>query len=60
MAATLLNESEASSCRALVALLEDRLRNPAEEAWALWLAAHPDSAARIEALAGPCPGAAAS
>jgi hypothetical protein len=60
MAATLLNESGASGCRALVALLEDRLRSPKEEAWALWLDVHPDSAERIEALAGPCPGAAAS
>ena len=55
MAATLLNEAEASSCRALTALLEERLRNPDEEAWEAWLHAHPVSAERIEALSAPCP-----
>ena len=60
MAATIMNEGEASSCRALTELLEARLRSSEEAAWALWLDAHPVSAERIEALAAPCPGAAPS
>ena len=58
MAATLLKEAEGSSCRALASLLEERLRAPEEDAWEAWLHAHPVSAERIEALAGPCPAAA--
>jgi hypothetical protein len=57
LAATLLNQIEASSCRALRGLLEERLRVPADTAWTLWLQEHPASAERIEALAAPCPGA---
>ena len=56
MAVTFLNEGEPASCRALPCLLEERLRPPDEAAWAPWLHAHPVSADRIEALAGPCPG----
>lgn len=55
MAVTLLNEAEASSCRALASLLEERLRTPEEDAWIVWIHAHPVSAERIEALAGLCP-----
>ena len=55
MAVTLLNEAEPSSCHALVGLLEERLRKPDEDAWAPWIHAHPVTAERIEALAGPCP-----
>jgi predicted Zn-dependent protease len=55
MAVTLLNGAEASSCGALVSLLEARLRAPDEDAWELWLHAHPVSTERIEALVGPCP-----
>ena len=60
MAVTLLNEAEPSSCRALTSLLEERLRAPDDAAWQAWLHAHPVSAERIEALAGPCPGASSS
>jgi hypothetical protein len=55
MAVTLLNEAEASSCGALISLLEGRLRAPDEDAWEPWLKAHPVSAERIEALAEVCP-----
>jgi predicted Zn-dependent protease len=41
MAATLLNAAAPSSCHALIALREDRLRKPDEEAWAPWEDAHP-------------------
>lgn len=56
MAVTLLNQTEASSCRALTSLLTERLRTPDENAWSLWLHAHPVSAERIDALAAPCSG----
>jgi Peptidase family M48 len=56
MAVTFLNEGEPASCRALTGVLAERLRSPDEAAWAPWLHAHPVSAERIEALAGPCPG----
>jgi Zn-dependent protease with chaperone function len=56
MAVTLLNQTEASSCRALRSLLEERLRAPGENAWSLWIHVHPVSAERIDALAAPCPG----
>jgi len=55
MAVTLLNEAEPSSCRALVSLLEERLRAPDEDAWKVWLHAHAVSAERISELAGLCP-----
>jgi len=55
MAVTLLNGAEASSCRALISLLEERLRTPEEDAWTAWLHAHPVSVERVEALAAPCP-----
>jgi Zn-dependent protease with chaperone function len=55
MAAALLDAAEASSCHALVGLLEDLLRKPDEEAWAPWESAHPVTAARIAALSAPCP-----
>ena len=58
MAVTFLNEAEASGCRALTSLLEERLRAPEEVAWESWLKAHPVSAERMEALAGACPAAA--
>jgi hypothetical protein len=54
MAASLLNQAESSSCRALTALLEVRLRNPDEDAWEAWLHTHPVSAERIEAVSAPC------
>ena len=60
MAVTLLNEAEASSCRALSSLLDARLRAPEQEVWTAWLHVHPVSAERIEALGGSCPGAASS
>ncbi|HEX2502295.1 MAG TPA: hypothetical protein VHO73_12635 [Methylomirabilota bacterium] len=56
MAVTLLNQTEASSCRALRSLLEERLRAPGDTAWTLWLQEHPVAAERIEALAARCPG----
>jgi hypothetical protein len=56
MAVTLLDRTEASSCRALGGLLEERLRAPGDAAWAPWLQEHPVAATRIEALAAPCPG----
>jgi Zn-dependent protease with chaperone function len=55
MAVTLLNRTEASSCRALRSLLEERLRAPRDDAWTLWVQQHPVSAERIEALAAPWP-----
>jgi Zn-dependent protease with chaperone function len=55
MAVTLLNQTEASSCRALRSLLEERLRVTGDTAWTLWLQEHPVSAERIEALAASCP-----
>ncbi len=55
MAVTLLNQTEASSCRALRSLLEERLRAPGDTAWTLWLQEHPVSAKRTETLAAPCP-----
>jgi peptidase M48-like protein len=58
-AATLLNAAAASSCHALLGVLEERLRRPDEEAWAPWEDAHPVTAERIAALAGPCPDPAA-
>jgi hypothetical protein len=58
MAVTLLNQTEASSCRALRSLLEERLRIPGEDAWASWLQEHPVSAERTEALAARCHAAA--
>jgi hypothetical protein len=55
---TLLNEGESSGCGALTALLAERLRDPDDETWALWLEEHPVSAERTTALAAVCPGAA--
>jgi predicted Zn-dependent protease len=55
MAVMLLNEAEPSSCPGLVDLLEERLRTPDEDTWAVWIHTHPVTAERIEALAGPCP-----
>jgi predicted Zn-dependent protease len=55
MAVALLNGAEASSCGALVGLLEARQKAPDEDAWEPWLHAHPVSAERIQALAEPCP-----
>ena len=55
LAATLLDESEPSGCRALVTLLEQQLRAPAGDAWAAWLHVHGVSAERVEALTAPCP-----
>jgi hypothetical protein len=60
MAAKLLDEGEPGSCRALADLLAERLRVPDEEPWVPWLQAHPVSAERLEALAGPCPPTASS
>ena len=51
-----LNEVEPGACRALVNLLADRLRDPAEEAWAPWLHEHPVSTERSDAVAERCPG----
>jgi predicted Zn-dependent protease len=55
LAVTYLNEVESSGCRALVALLAERLRDAAEDAWTPWLHEHPVSTERVEALAAPCP-----
>src|SRR5262245_63036029 len=41
MAVTLLNESEPLGCRALIAVLEERLRTPDDAAWSPWAHAHP-------------------
>jgi hypothetical protein len=60
MAAALLNAAEASSCHALVGLLEERFRKPDEEAWAPWEDAHPVTEERLAALAAPCPAAPSS
>jgi hypothetical protein len=55
MAVTLLNESEALGCHALIALLEERLRAPDDPAWVPWAHAHPVSEARLEADSAACP-----
>ena len=55
MAVTLLNESEPLGCRALVAVLEERLRTPDDPAWSPWAHAHPVSAERVEADGAACP-----
>ena len=59
MAVTLLNAADASSCHALIGLLEERLRKPDEEAWARWEDVRPVTVERIAALDGPCPDPAA-
>jgi predicted Zn-dependent protease len=59
MAVALLNAVEASSCHALIGLLDDRLRKPDAEPWAPWEDAHPVTAERIAALAESCPDPAA-
>ena len=59
MAASLLNAAQASSCHALIGLLEERLRRPDDGAWAPWEDAHPVTTERIAALGGPCPDPAA-
>jgi Peptidase family M48 len=55
MAVTLLNQGEPLGCHVLIALLEERLRAPDDQAWAPWAHTHPVSAARIEADSVPCP-----
>jgi predicted Zn-dependent protease len=55
MAAALLDATDASSCRALVDLLEEHIRARAENAWGVWLHTHPVSAERLQTLAESCP-----
>jgi Zn-dependent protease with chaperone function len=55
MTVALLNEREPQSCQVLIALLEERLRDPDDAVWAPWVHTHPDSTQRIEALSAPCP-----
>jgi Zn-dependent protease with chaperone function len=50
-----LNEVEWAGCGVLVTLIEERLRDSAEDAWTLWLQEHPVSAERADALTVLCP-----
>jgi hypothetical protein len=51
-----LNDLEASGCGAFATFLVDRLRDTADDVWAVWRQAHPVSAERSDALRPLCPG----